>query len=359
MKIIIAFAIFSNSLFGQSTVVPFVDFNNWFRCVENEEFKYIELQQIKSYEAGDNLVAYLDIRGNLKVYANGVKTELSNQNLNYKISDNLLAWNIGTTLLMWDGTTKKALNYFAGEYIVKDNLVIYLDTRYNTITAHVNGRDYPLQTATTTLSLTNSAKIGENILAYADNGNIFRIFYEGNTYEVGVWYGDIDFQSGTDIVAFNDPTTRTFAVFDKGAFVDVEQQWVRKYRSGRGFIVYEDVNNNLMLYQNGEKTQLSSFPGNWEVKDDIVVYENNGFTYTWVNGITTMAANYRLEEYKVKNGTLVFTTMIGGVSAVVNGKVVELTNLQNSEYEIYGNSILVKLMNSSYIIYQNDKLLRV
>lgn len=339
-------------------VIPFVDFNNWFRTVENGEFKYIELQQIKEYKAGDNLVAYLDIRGNLRIYDGKERQDLSNMKVEYKLSDNLLAWNVGTTLSMWDAGTKKTLSFFGGDYVVKDNMIIYLDTRWNTMNVYWNGKEYPIQTSTGTITLQNSAKIGENIMAYADNGNIYRIFYEGNTYEVGVWYSDIDFQSGTDIIAFNDPTTRTFAVFDKGSFVDVEMQWVKKYRAGRGFIVYEDVNNNLMMYRNGEKTQLSSFPGNWDVKDDIVVYENNGFTFVNVFGQSLQVANYRLEEYAIKNATLVFRNLQGGVTAAVDGKVVELTNLRNADFEIYGNSVLVKLFNSSFIIYQNDKILR-
>lgn len=359
MKILILISLFLvTGISWSQKVIPFVDFNNWFRTVNNGELRHIEMQQIKSYKAGDNLVAYIDIRGNLRLFDGEERIDLSNMNLNFQISDNLLAWNIGTTLMMWDNGLKKTLGFFAGEYVVKDDMILYVDTRYNSISAYWNGREYPIQTSTGTISLVNSKKVGENIFAYADNGNIYRIFYKGNSYEVGVWNGDIDFQSGTDIVAFNDPTTRTFAVFDNGAFVDVEMQWVKKYKAGRGFIVYEDINNNLMLYRNGKKEQLSSFPGNWDVVDDVVLFENNGFSYVYYNGNTIEAANYRIEEYLLKNGTLVFKNIQGGISAVIEGKVIELTNLQNAEYEIYGNSVLVKLFNSSFLIYQNGKLIR-
>lgn len=359
MKIVlfISFSCITLLSFSQK-VIPFVDFNNWFRTVSNGELRYIELQQIKSYQAGDNLVAYIDIKGNLRVFDGETKTDLSNMNLDFKISDNLLAWNIGTTLSMWDNGKTRVLNYFGGDYIVKDNIVLYKDTRYNTISCYWNGQIYPIQYSSGDLNLVNSAKIGENIFGYADNGNLFKIFYSGNTYELGVWNGDIDFQSGTDVVAFNDPTTRTFAAFDKGAFVDLEDRWVKKYRAGRGFVVYEDVNNNLMLYKNGEKTQLSSFPGTWEVKDDVVLYQNNGFTYVYCNGQTVQAANYKVEEFLLKNSTVVFKTIQGGVTAVVDGKVYELTNLLNAEYEIYGNSVLVKLMNKNFLILQNGKIIR-
>lgn len=346
------------SLLSQK-VIPFVDFNNWFRSVENGEFKFIEMQQIKGYQAGDNVVAYLDIRGNLRVYDGIERKDISNMELNYKISDNMVGWNVGTTLSVWRDQKIKVLTYFGGDYIVKDDIMVYMDTRFNTMMAHWNGAEYPLQTSTNDLILNNSGKIGENIMAYADNGNLYKIFYRGKIYEVGVWNGDIDFKSGTDIVAFNDPTTRTFAVFDKGQFVDIEDQWVKSYKAGRNFVAYVDMGGNLMVYRNGQKSQLSSFPGKWDVKDDIIVYENNGFTYCDVNGTQTRAANFKLEEYAIKNATLVYRNMIGGVAAVIDGEVVELTNLQNAEFEIYGNSVLVKLPSKNFLIYNKGKILRI
>jgi len=359
MKIVVFFSFFILVRLALAQgVVPFVDFNNWFRTVTNGELRYIELQPIKSYTAGDNLVAYIDIRGNLRVFDGKDRIDLSNMNLDYKISDNLLAWNIGPVLQLWYEGQKKTLGYFAGNYVLKDDLMLYEDTRYNSISCYWNGKEYPIQISTGTISLQNSPKIGENIFAFADNGGLYRIFYQGSMYEVGVWNGDINFQSGTDIIAFNDPTTRTFAVFDKGTFVDVEDQWVLKYKAGRGFIVYEDINHNLMIYKNGEKRMLSPFPGNWDVLDDVVLFENNGFTYVSYNGKEIQAANYIIDDYVMKNGTVVFTTLQGGVNAIIEGEIIELTNLLNSEYEIYGNSVLVKLMNKNFLIYQNGKLIR-
>lgn len=360
MKSILTFLIFiliSVTSFSQS-VIPFVDFNNWFRSVENGTFKFIEMQEIKSYKAGDNVVAYIDLRGNLRVYDGKDRQDISNMNVNYQVSDFLVGWNVGTTLQMWKDGKTKVLSYFGGQYIVKDDIIVFLDTRYNSMIVYWNGQQYPLQTSTGDLFLNNSPKIGENIMAYADNGGLYKIFYKGQTYEVELWNGDINLQSGTDIVAFNDPITRTFAVFDKGIFLDVEDQWVKTYKAGRGYVAYEDMGGNLMVYRNGQKSELSSFPGKWEVVDDIILFENGGYTYCDVNGTVTEASNYKLTDFKLKNATLVYRNAIGGVNAIIDGKLIELTNLPNAEFEIYGNSVLVKLPNNNFLVYQNGKILR-
>ena len=343
--------------FGQ-TVIPFVDYNKWMRTVEDGQFKYIELQEVKDYQAGDNLVAYLDIRGNLRVYDGKERHEISNMNLKYKISDKLLAWNVGTTLGVFDRGIKRTLSFFGGDYIVKDDLILWTDTRYNSIQVYYNGREFPIQVSTTDIILNNSEKIGENVVAYADNGGLYKIFYKGNFYEVGVWNGDIKLVSGTDIVAFNDPNTRTFAVFDAGEFLDVDMQWAKKYKAGRGFVVYVDANGNLKKYERGKITDLSNFPGKWDVVDDIIWFENNGFSYVHYKGVTTQVANFMTEEFALKNGTAVFRNMMGGLNAFVAGEMVELTNMPNSTFEIYGNSVLVKLANYDFIIYNNGKILR-
>ncbi len=346
-----------NLSFGQ-TVIPFIDYNKWLRTVENGTFKYIELQEVLEYKAGDELVAYLDIRGNLRVYKGEERHEITNMNVKYQVSDKLLVWNVGTTLGLFDNGVKKTLSFFGGDYIVKDDLVLFTDTRYNSIQVYWNGKEYPIQISTQDVYLSNSGKIGENVVAYADNGGLYKIFYKGQTYEVGVWNGNIDLQSGTDIVAFNDPNTRTFAVFDAGNFLDVENQWVKKYKAGRGFVVFEDINGNLKKYEKGEVTDISNFPGKWDLVDDVIWFENNGFSYVHYNNKTIQAANFVTEDYILKNGTAVFRNMMGGVSAIVKGQAVELTNMANATFEIFGNSVLVKLANYDFIIYTNGKILR-
>ena len=100
-------------------------------------------------------------------------------------------------------------------------------------------------------------------------------------FEIGSWNGGaIDFQIGTDILCFNDPTTRTFVAFQNGQFIDVQPQFMRKYKAGRGFIAYEDLNGNLWMYKNGQTEQLSNFsPSLWDVKDDLVMWSENSYLF--------------------------------------------------------------------------------
>ena len=123
----IAFTLFFfflfNFLFAQG-VIPCMDFNNFFLSFENGFFKQVEIQPVKEYKAGDELVAYIDTRGNLRLYDGKVRKDITNLNVEYQVSDHLLGYKIGPTLNMWDAGRLQTLTYFGRNYLVFLNKLI-------------------------------------------------------------------------------------------------------------------------------------------------------------------------------------------------------------------------------------------
>ena len=353
-KYVLLLFLFSSVVFGQP-VVPFRDFNNFFLTYENGGFKTIEIQPVKEYKGGDELVAYIDTRGNLRLYDGRQRKDITNLNVEYQVSDHLLGYKIGPTLNMWDRGRLQTLTYFGRNFLVKDSLILYEDTRFNTLNVYWNKNTMSLATIIGDLSIPTT--VGENILVFRDNGNLYKVFQDGLIYEVCAWNGSIDFQLGTDIVCFNDPTTRTFVAFEKGEFTDIESQFMRKYKAGRGFVVYEDLNSNLWMYKNGEKTLLTNFISSfWDVRDDVVIWGENNYLFTYVNDEKLQVANYFPTTWEIKNNTIAYRNIMGGVSAMVNGKNYEITLLGDSEFSVFGNSVLVKLFNNSHVVLADGKV---
>ena len=198
--------------------------------------------------------------------------------------------------------------------------------------------------------------VGDNCFAFKDNGDFFKIYWNGQTYDIDVWIGTIDFSAGVNVVAWNDPNTRTFAVFENGVITDVEDFYARSFKAGRGFVVYEDQNGNLIKFQNGAKTQLSKFAANfYSVKDDVVVWSENGFFFMESKGIKWQVSNFMPEEYEIKNDVLVFKNILNGLSLSTKGKVQELTNQLEAKFDIAGSAVLVKLFNRSFFVWDNGR----
>lgn len=353
MRFLFFFLLLSFS--AQSQIAPFIDFNGYFRTFYKNNFRQLEFQPIQSFVAGDNMVAYLDNRGDFKIYNGEEIIPITNMNVQYKMSDNLLAWNIGPGLFYLNGKEKKMLTTFSRNYIVTDSLIVYEDTRFNTVSVIYNGRNFPLFQVTGDLFMPEV--IGEDIIAFRSNGDLYKVFWKGRIYDLGVWMGDIKFSAGTSMLTFNDPTHKTFAIFENGEFLDLENRYVNSYKSGRGFTVYEDVNGNLIHYSKGKKTPLSNFSASfWEVKDDVVVWNENGFVYAFVDGVKTKVSSYVPKDFLIKNKVYAFRNIMGGVSVFADGKITEITTQRDATYVIYGNLVLVELFNKSFVVYKDGKL---
>ncbi len=352
---ILFFFIFCNLFAFTQDVVPVLDFRGYFRNFNQGFFQQVEIQRIEEFKAGDNVVAYVDFRGNLIVYDGKKKNNVANLKVDYQVSDNLMVWKIGGTLNMWDDGNIRTLSFTNKYYSVKDNIIVFDDVQSNTLNVYYEGRVIPLFASS--VDLIAPEVIGENIVAFKDNGNFNKVFWNGKIFDLDVWHSPYHFEAGTDILCFNDPINGTFTVFENGNFLDVEEFHVGKYKAGRGFIVYENRNGDLMYYSQGKQKQLTNFGAdeNWMVKDDVAVWSENGFTYALENGVKYEIARYKPEEIIVKNDIVAFRDIMGGVSALVNGRVVEITTQMNSEFSIYGSTVLVELFNNSYIVYSNGR----
>ncbi len=347
--VLILFGMYSSASIAQD-VIPFVDFNGYFKSYQNGFFRQVEFQPIKSFKAGDDVVGYIDFKGNLRVFDGSNPMDLANVNVEYQVSDNLLVWKVGTTLNLWDDGKLQTLTYFAGQYEIRDSLVVYQHTRSNSLMVYYAGQNYELYSSTGSVNMADF--VGENIVVFRDNGNFYKVFWQGEIYELDVWHNPIQFSGGTDILAFNDPIMGTFAIFENGQFLDVEEFHMDSYQAGRGFIAYTNLNGELYYYGNGEKIMLTNFaPSFWEVKDDVVLWGENGNTSVYVDGETIQLGRYTPKEYVIKNNVVAFTNLTGGVDALLDGRVKTLTNQQNVQYSIYGSSVLLELFNRSFVLY--------
>lgn len=356
-SLLFLFALIPAFLNAQS-IFPYMDFNNFFKVYDGGSFKQIEHQPTTDVFFGDELVAYNNAQRDFKVYHNGETQLLTNQNVSYKASDHLLAWNIGPVLNYFEDGKPRTISSFAGDYAVTDSLIVYQDTRYNTVNVIYKGKSIQLYQLVDALYMPDA--IGDNIIAFRDNGNLYKVFWRGQIYELGVWSGQQPFQffAGTDMLAFNDPMTRTFACFENGEFMDVEDIYVSKIAACRGFVVYEDVQGNLRYYGKGERKELASFFQHWDAKDDVVFWGEANSSFTLVGGERRQVCNYPVKEWTLKNDVIAWRNNLGGVSGFVKGTQKDITTLTNTEFTINGHAVFITQQNRSVVVWENNQIYR-
>jgi hypothetical protein len=338
-------------------LAPFMDFNNFFKTFYKNSFRQLEFQAVRSFEASDNIIVYVDFRGDFKVYDGEKVQTFTNQLVSYKLSDYQLAWNVGPVLYHYtpEINRKDLITTFGRDYVVTDSLMVYEDTRDNSVNVRFRGKNTQLYQMTGDLKMPD--KIGDNTIVFRDNGDVIKFFWNEQFFEFGVYTRPVVFDCGVNVICFNDPINQSFTVFDKGNLIDLESMFAKKFKAIRNDVVYEDIQGNLWSYHNGEKTPLSNFNvTQWDAIDDIVVWVENGLFFTFVDNQKTQLMNYVPKDYKIKNSTLVFRNNIGGISVFQNGKLTELTKQLDCNYFIYGNTVLVELFNKTFFVFDKGIL---
>jgi hypothetical protein len=103
------------------------------------------------------------------------------------------------------------------------------------------------------------------------------------------------------------------------------------------------------MYNNHKKIEISNFYSSlWEVKDDLIVWDENNNVFTFYQGKKLKVCSYLPKDFILKNGVFVFTNINGGVDVYKEGKVYNITNQIGGVYTVYGNSVLVELFNKSF-----------
>lgn len=353
-KSIFFFTLIMFSLLGNTQILPFMDVNDYLKVFYKGQARQLEFQRVNSFQFGDHVLAYQNSANDLMYYNGENVKKVTNLIVNYQLSDTYLVVKASNGLYIVDNDGKpRNLTMYANNFIVKDSLVLFEDTQLNSWNIYYKGNVRTLFQSTGLLSI--PAFVGDNIVVFKDNGDEWKVFYKDKIYTFGVWMSAINFVAGTNIACLNDPTMGTFAVFENGEFMDVEPQFVKSYKAGKDFIVYEDINGGLMYYSKGEKLKITSFPSSYDVVDEVILFTENGRTYTFYDKEKVELCSYIPKDYLLKNQTICFRNIMGGVTCFINGKLIELTTQQDSKYVISGNYVLVELFNRSYLVYADDK----
>ncbi len=352
------FLLLSSSLFAQKqTVFAYMDYNNFFHSFKDGYFNQVDHQAVTGIAYGDEVIAYYNNQRDFKIYDGTFSRVMTNQPATFKISDHMAAWNIGQLVYYYENGKPHNLTSFGADYWVTDSLITFQDTRYNALNVVYKGKISTL--VQSTMGLPAPVVQGDNLVVFKDNGDIYKVFYRGQIYDIGTYNGtDFEFFAGTDILGFNDPQTRTFAVFQDGEFFDVEEFRSPKVKAGRGFVAYEDLQGNLKYYGKGKYETLSSFAQFWDAKDDLVVWGDANTTYQFFKGEKKNLANFVVKEWQMKNDVVAFRTLMGGVGASIGGVYKEVTSINDTDFIINGHGVMVQMKNRAVIVLYNGQIYR-
>lgn len=335
-------------------VFPYIDNLEYLKSFQNGQSRQVDYLRPVDVTYSEEVIAYIDNKNDFYIYDGYKKEKMTGMANSYQVGINLVAWNTGPIVSMWEDGEKQTLTQFGRNFKVSDSLVVFEDLRDNAVRVYYNDSIYDLYYSIGDLRFPKH--IGSNSVGFTGNGNVQYSFIAGKIVEIGVINDEMKYESGGNLVAFNDPFHQSFAVAFSNEIIDVEPIMVNDYKAGYDQVAYRDRNLNLKGYINRELVDLSSYSASfYEVFRDMVVWGENGMFYTYYNGKKYEIANYIPSEYKIRNGIVAFRNLNGGVSVFFDEKVEIVSNLSNAEFEVNGNTVKVKVNRGNYIFFQNGE----
>jgi len=357
MKNILVFLMLTLSFttIGQK-VFPYLNNQDYLLSFNGRTSTQLDFLKPVHVKYSEEVVAYIDNKRDLFVFDGEKKEKLSGLVNDYYVGMNIVAWNSGPILHVWEEGRKQNLTYFAGNYVVSDSLVVFEDTRDNAIRVYYRGQIHDLYYSVSRPVFPQA--VGSNTVAFRGNGDVNYAFIAGKVIELGVFQTNLNFGAGANLVVFNDDFNQSFAVAFRNEVLDVEPTMVQNYKAGYDMFVYLDRNRNLKGYIGGKIVTLSTYASFYEVFRDMVVWGENGTFYVYANGHQYELANYIPEEYIVRDGVVAFRNLNGGVSVFHNNEVEVVSNLMQAPFEVNGNTVKIQVHKGNYIFFNNGATIR-
>jgi hypothetical protein len=198
--------------------------------------------------------------------------------------------------------------------------------------------------------------VGANVFVYKDNAGNASVFWHGQFYPVLSANEMPAFSAGQDVVAFNDPQTGTFTVFDNGYLLDAAPQHALMHKCGNNFVYFQDAGGMHKVYREERVMDLPYDIQNIVVRDSIITFNDIGFTKVWYNEEIYQIYNENVQEPQIDGGIMAYPNKWGGVSAFVRGKELEITRQRVEEFRLHGNTIVLKYSRSAYSVWWNGKM---
>ncbi len=281
----------------------YVNLQNQVMVWDNGMIRKVDYLQPVVMKVGRVTVPYIDNSRSFKVYyGGGVKTLNVGFTNDFYATDNLVAFLNNTSLHVFDKGVVKNLSTFATQYYLGDSVLLFFDGVRSEYKAYYNGKVYPIEGFLAGNPL-EVVKVTDNIAAYDNYANQFRIFYHGE-------------------------------------IIEQENYAVTSFEVGRNTVGYVDINRQFKIFHNGETYITEDFPPiSYKVGDNVAAYISNDGYFKIFHGDSIKTVGFFSPEYKVADNIVLYRDQSGYMKVFYKGKIHTLESYYPDKVEAQYNSV--------------------
>jgi hypothetical protein len=362
----------------QAQLSCFTSFQNKFMVWDQGMIREIEYLVPTSFKIGKMAIPYIDNSRNFKIYSNGVSKKINDGfTNNYYVSDNLIAYMNAKSLNVWDNGKVTNLSRYCDQFFLGDSLVLFFDGVQKEFKAYYNGdvsviESYLAGTNTSNMFITEedkiritndmdiasgaltSIKVSDNVAAYINYGNQFRIFYHGNIINQEDYLVN-SFDVGRNTVAYVD-ANREFKVFQKGKTTTLDNFVPYAYNVGDDVVAFVGYDNYFKIYYNDSLYTLGYFQPDFVVKDNVVAFEDaSGYFKVFHKGQIYTLESYYPTGFTAAYNSIAYVNRANVLRLFSNGNTYDVTNADIAEWRLDYDVIQYRFGANMYKVFYNGK----
>ncbi|MFN8308622.1 MAG: hypothetical protein U0T73_01545 [Chitinophagales bacterium] len=348
--LLFVYSILSSNLLPAQCIAPVSDLTNQQYLWDNGNRVFLEALQPKTIVTGKNYLAWVNYNGSRsKLYYGGKTYNLCDNDAELWRTDNWFVYkNFSNLVVLFDNKLTSIDRLAYPEYWVSDSLIVWNSTLgqvryfYNGINEQLEA--FPLQDLTPEDGQVSNGKIGDNIFAYVDQSNNFKVLYHGQKITLET-YVPQNYVVDRDMVMYID-YNGNFKFFYKGQSVETTINNINSYWTGERFLAYYNLQGQLTVWYNGEEKTLSQDrPKSMLVRENMIAFVDQGNNfYVWYNGTLTLLDRNPVSNYKIDNDILVYQDQYGRLQGFYYGKKVEVSDQIVSSYNLYNETVTYQLV---------------
>lgn len=312
----------------------YVNMQNQIMVWDNGLIRKIDYLQPLEIKTGRSAIPYIDNARSFKVYYGGGMKQVNAGFTNeFQVSDNLIAYKNNTTLNVFDRGETKELSTFCEKYYLGDSVLLYFDGIRSMYNAYYNGQVYPIEGFLAGEAL-EVVKVTDNIAAYDNYANQFRIFYHGQIIEQED-YAVNSFEVGRSTVAYVD-INRLLKIFHDGETFIVEDFPPNSFQAGDNVVAYVSNDGYFKVFYDNSIESIGFFtPSEYRVVDNMVAYrDQSGYFKVFYKGKIYSLESYYPEKYIMQYHSIAYVNRIGMLRFFSMGETYDVTNATLENWEL-------------------------
>lgn len=317
----------------QAQLGSFIDNQNQVMVWDKGMIRKIDFLPPTSMKIGRTAIPYLDNSRSFKIYYNNRVTPVNIGFTNaYFATDNLVAFLNQKSLNVFENGVVKNLTGVCDQYFVADSLILYLDSYKGAYKAYYRGQIFNIENyfADSTLS---SIKVTDNIIAYNNFANQFRIFFHGELLSQED-YPVSGFEVGRNTVAYVD-ADRKFKVFHNGKTFILDDFAPKSYKAGDNVVAYVTADGYFKIFYADSARSVGFMSGNYQVTDNIVAFKDqSNMLKVFYKGEVTTIDNYYPANMIIQYNSLAYVNFGNTLRLFSEGELYDVTNAELTNWQL-------------------------